>query len=78
MDREPSPRELGYYVALAQTGLEMVVPAVLGFYVDGWLGTTPWITCFAAALGFAAGLTHLILILKEKERDESSDTKPPS
>jgi F0F1-type ATP synthase assembly protein I len=76
MTREPTARELGYYVALAQTGIEMVVPAVIGFYLDDWLDTTPWITCFAAAFGFAAGLTHLIVILKKKEREES-ETKPP-
>jgi F0F1-type ATP synthase assembly protein I len=77
MSQEPTPREMGYYLALAQTGVEMVVPAVLGFYLDQWLDTNPWIMCIAAALGFAGGLIHLIAILKQKERDESSDTKPP-
>jgi F0F1-type ATP synthase assembly protein I len=68
---------MGYYVALAQTGVEMVVPAAIGFYVDDWLGTTPWITIVAAVFGFAAGLTHMIMILRKKERDETSDPKSP-
>ena len=77
MSQDPTPRELGYYASSAQTGLEMVLPAVFGHFIDGWLETTPWITIIAAALGFAAGLIHLIAIVNRKERDESSDKKPP-
>lgn len=78
MGQLPTPREMGYYAALAQTGVEMVVPAILGYFVDDWVGTTPWITVIAAVFGFVAGLTHMIVILKRKERDESADNKPPS
>lgn len=77
MSQETTPREMGYYLALGMTGIEMVIPAIAGFYLDEWLGTTPWITIIAAVLGFAAGLAHLIAILKQKERDESADKKPP-
>ena len=77
MTDEPTPREMGYYVALAQVGVEMVLPTIGGFYLDEWLGTTPWITIVAAVLGFAGGMIHLIAILRQKERDESSDQKPP-
>jgi F0F1-type ATP synthase assembly protein I len=77
MAQEPTPRELGYYAALAQIGMEMVLPAVLGYYVDGWLGTSPWIMVALAVAGFAGSLIHLFAILKQKQRDESSDQKPP-
>jgi F0F1-type ATP synthase assembly protein I len=78
MDDKPTPREMGYYFALAQTGIEMVVPAAAGFYVDDWLGTTPWITIVAAVFGFAGALTHIVFILRQKERDEQKDkNKPP-
>ena len=78
MDDKPTPREMGYYFALAQTGIEMVVPTAVGFYVDDWLGTTPWITIVAAVFGFAGGLTHMVFILRQKERDERKDkNKPP-
>jgi F0F1-type ATP synthase assembly protein I len=77
MPQEPSPRELGYYAALAQTGVEMVLPALLGYWIDGWLDTLPWFTVILAVLGFAAGLTHLIVLLNRKERDEPKDKKPP-
>jgi F0F1-type ATP synthase assembly protein I len=77
MSQEPTPREMGYYAQLAQVGVEMFLPAALGAYLDDWLGTSPWITAGLAILGFAAGLIHLLLILKNKERDESADKKPP-
>ena len=77
MNQDPTPREMGYYAALAQVGLEMVLPAVLGYYLDSWLSTTPWLMIATAVLGFAAGLIHLFAILRRKERDESSEKRPP-
>ena len=70
--QDPTPREMGYYMALAQTGIEMVVPPAAGFYLDQWLETTPWITIVAAVFGFAGGLTHLIYLLKKKEQEEQN------
>jgi ATP synthase protein I len=77
MSQEPTPREMSYYARLGQVGVEMVLPVALGAYLDDWLGTSPWITAGLAILGFAAGMIHLLAILKEKERDESADKKPP-
>lgn len=77
MDQKPTPREMGYSIALAQVGVEMVLPTLLGYWIDDWLGTTPWMTIVLAVFGFAGGMIHLIMILKEKERDESSRKKPP-
>lgn len=76
MGDQPTPRQMGYYAALAQVGIEMVIPAIVGFYVDEWLGTTPWIMVAAAVFGFAGSLIHLFSILRHKARDESSDQKP--
>ena len=77
MADNPTPREMGYYAALAQVGVEMVVPILFGWWIDGWLATTPWITIVAAVVGFAAGMVHMVMILRQKDRDESSDKKPP-
>jgi F0F1-type ATP synthase assembly protein I len=77
MPDKPTPREMGYYMALAGTGIEMAVPAAVGSYLDRWLDTSPWITIVLGALGFAAGLIHLIVLLRQKEKDESSDRQSP-
>ncbi|MBM3994519.1 MAG: AtpZ/AtpI family protein [Planctomycetes bacterium] len=77
MNDKPTPRELGYYASLAQVGMEMALPVVLGYWADEWLGTTPWLTVVAAILGFVGGLVHLIALVQEKARQDSSDKKPP-
>jgi F0F1-type ATP synthase assembly protein I len=77
MSQEPTPREMGYYGQLAQLGLEMVLPIAIGAYLDNWLGTLPWITAGMSVLGFTGFMVHLVAILKNKERDESADKKPP-
>jgi ATP synthase protein I len=77
MSRDPTPREMGHYVALAQIGMEMVLPAVLGVYLDQWFETIPWITIALGVLGFAIGLYHLVTILNRQDGDRSSDRKTP-
>ena len=77
MNQQPTPREIGYYASLASVGMEMALPAAVGAYLDQWLDTRPWLTAVLTFLGFAAGLSHLVLILNKKEKEESSDKKPP-
>jgi len=77
MSQDPTPREMGYYFAVAGVGLEMVLPAVLGVYLDRWLETGPWIATSLGAVGFAGGLIHLIAIVNRQARDESQNKKPP-
>lgn len=76
MSPPPTPREMGYYGQLAQVGMEMAFPAAIGAYLDYLLETAPWFTVALAVFGFIAGLTHLILIVKAKEREDSADKKP--
>jgi F0F1-type ATP synthase assembly protein I len=78
---EKGPRnELGRYLALAQAGLEMVAPLVVGIMLDHYLDWTPWLTISGAVLGFAGGLTRMILIanrLNRENGERGSDKEPP-
>jgi F0F1-type ATP synthase assembly protein I len=56
-----SRNEFGSYLALAQVGLEMVVPIGVGMALDHYFHWTPWATTVGAVLGLAGGLTHLVL-----------------
>ena len=38
----PDLKNLGYYVTLAQVGLEMVIPIGIGAVLDHYLKWTPW------------------------------------
>ena len=49
-------------------GLEFVVPAILGLWLDRYWPVAPLGVIAGAVLGFALGLTHLLRIAKEGER----------
>jgi len=70
----PDSREMGYYFALAQIGLEMVAPMGLGIGLDYWFGWTPWATVIGLVLGFVGGLVHLVLLV---QRHDAEERRPP-
>jgi ATP synthase protein I len=83
-DRKAFFRELGKYSAL---GLEMALSVVIGmgigYYLDRWLGTGPWLMVVWIGLGFAAGVRSLYRAavrsgkdLERLERDEERRRKP--
>jgi ATP synthase protein I len=72
MAEEPSPwRSLGM---LASVGITFVVATagatIGGYYVDRWLGTTPWFTLIGIGVGIAAGFRDLFRSIKAAEKDE--------
>jgi hypothetical protein len=62
----------GAYFALATAGVEMVVPIIIGYYLDAWLGWTPWLTAAGVVLGLVGSLLHLIILLKRFENPQTS------
>ena len=73
----PSPSEMGRYFALAQVGLEMVVPIGIGVGLDSYLGWTPWGVVVGTVVGFAGGLTHLLAMLKKFDEHPGNPPQPP-
>lgn len=63
----PDPKQLGLYFTLAQVGMEMVAPLVVGLILDHQLGWTPWATVSGAMFGLVGGLVHLIAILNRPQ-----------
>jgi hypothetical protein len=41
-------------------GLEFALPAFVGFGLDRWWDTSPWMTLVGAILGVATGMTHVL------------------
>lgn len=80
-DRKAFFRELAKYSAL---GLEMALSVVIGmgigYYLDRWLGTGPWLMIVWIGLGFAAGVRSLYRAAvrsgKDIARDEEERRKP--
>ena len=75
MAKEPSP--WGPLATLATVGLTFVVATaggtVGGYFLDRWLGSTPWLTLIGLGLGIAAGFRDLFRALKRAEREERDE-----
>jgi ATP synthase protein I len=58
---------------LSSIGLTLVISTVLGlvggYYLDRWLGTTPWLLLIGLVLGIAAGFVNLFRSVNRAERD---------
>ena len=56
--------ELAGWYRMAGVGIEFVVAvglfAAIGFWLDRWLGTRPWLLLVGMGLGFAVGLRSMI------------------
>jgi F0F1-type ATP synthase assembly protein I len=53
---------------LSTVGLSFVVAIVLGFgggyLLDGWLGTSPWLTFLGFFVGIAAGIVNVYRVMQ--------------
>ena len=62
---------------LSTVGLSFVFALVLGFgggyLLDGWLGTSPWLTFLGFFLGLAAGIVNVYRVMQL-----AGSTKPPA
>jgi len=62
-----SALSVGYYwcARVTSIGLEFAIPAMLGFYLDRWLNTSPWITVIGAFLGLGLGMSQVLRLAGE-------------
>jgi F0F1-type ATP synthase assembly protein I len=67
-------KQMGRYFALAQVGMEMVMPVVAGGLVDYYMQWGPWGMIAGAVFGFLAGIIHLVML---SSRNGDADNKPP-
>jgi F0F1-type ATP synthase assembly protein I len=66
-ERPPDMREMGIYFTLAQVGVEMVVPLVVGLVIDYYAGTMPWLTMAGMVVGFVGGIVHIVVLANQQE-----------
>ncbi|MFH1092320.1 MAG: AtpZ/AtpI family protein [Pseudomonadota bacterium] len=70
---DPKTKKFLKLGALASSvGLAMVLATVIGlavgYYLDKWLGTSPWLTLIFLLLGIVAGFRNLYVLVKKIER----------
>ena len=58
---------------LSSIGMTLVLATVIGlavgYFLDRWLGTSPWLIMIGLGLGIAAGFVNLFRSVKRAERD---------
>jgi len=63
-------RQIASYSTLGlEMGLSVVVGAVIGYYLDKWLKTEPWLLIIFFLFGVVAGFRSLYRALKRLQKD---------
>ncbi len=57
---------------ITTVSLEMVVPGVVGLFVDRWLGTVVLFTLVGFGLGLSLGIVHLLRMTDSSGEDSSN------
>lgn len=63
-DRSPLALGLEWSSRITTVALEMVIPALIGYWLDLWLGTRALFLIAGSLLGFAAGLFSLLRLTR--------------
>lgn len=68
----PKAYALGMRVALEMIAA-FIGGGAIGWFLDSWLGTSPWMLILWVALGFAAGIRSAIRVTQMAERTAEDD-----
>ena len=55
-----------------ELGVSVGVGALLGYWLDSWLHTAPWMTLLWLVAGVIAGFRSLIRVMRRLEREQGS------
>lgn len=75
-DRRQLFRSLGFVSSL---GISMVAASLIGLFIgytlDGWWGTSPWMTLLWLGFGIAAGFRNIFILTRRalREQDGKND-----
>ena len=77
-DKRQLMKSLGF---LSSLGIAMVASSFIGlfigYYLDKWLGTSPWMTLIWLGFGIASGFRNIFILtrraLREQDQNEEQD-----
>ncbi|HAD05350.1 MAG: magnesium transporter [Desulfuromonadales bacterium GWD2_61_12] len=77
-DKRQLIKSLGF---LSGVGISLVaatfIGLAMGYYLDKWLGTTPWMTLIFLGFGIVSGFRNVYILtereLQRQQRNESKD-----
>lgn len=65
---------MGFSIA-AQLVAGVLVGGAMGYYLDRWLGSAPWLMVLFLGLGFAAGLMNVIRTAREMQKISEAQSR---
>jgi len=69
-DKEKILKQIASYSTLGlEMGLSVAVGAIIGYYLDKWLHTEPWLLIIFLLFGVFAGFRSLYRALKRLQKD---------
>lgn len=75
-DRPRLIRTLGF---LSSLGISMVaatfIGLAMGYYLDRWLGTSPWLTLIFLVFGIVSGFRNIFLLTQRELKRQEDETK---
>ncbi|RPI98040.1 MAG: AtpZ/AtpI family protein [Candidatus Aminicenantes bacterium] len=79
-DEKPRHRDLRRLAELSSIGLilpsSIAVGLFLGYFLDRWLGTAPWLLLSLTVLGIVSGLLSLFRALRKELKNEPPEDRP--
>jgi F0F1-type ATP synthase assembly protein I len=57
-------------------GWRVAAGILVGYYLDEWLGTSPWLTLVFSLAAFASSVRTMIALTRTREPDRSDRTPP--
>lgn len=75
-DRKAFFRELGRYSALGfEMALSVLIGIGIGYYLDKWFGTAPWLMIIWLGFGFVAGFRSLYRAALRSEKEQEKENR---
>lgn len=63
--------------AMAAVGTEIVIPVLLGWWLDSYLDSSPWGALLGGVVGFTGGIWHMVQLSKPDESSPDDRPSPP-
>ncbi len=77
-DRRQLFKTLGF---LSSVGISMVaatfIGLAMGYYLDRWLGTSPWLTLVFLLLGIVSGFRNIFILTRRELKRQEKGTDDP-
>ena len=68
-----NPKWVMYSSMGLELGLSVVVGFLIGSWLDGWLGTDPWLLLLFGTAGIVAGYRSIFRLVKRVRSDEKHE-----